>query len=151
MKELLLRNTQRDRPLDRARLTVAARRLIEDLLRLKNYALAVHFVSARRMEEMNRHYLGHEGSTDVITFDYRAGYSGGESEGADLAGEIFISVADAVSQGEKFRRPWEEEVLRYMVHGVLHLRGYDDLEPVARKKMKAAENRLLKKLLAPAN
>jgi probable rRNA maturation factor len=103
------------------------------------------------MEEMNRHYLGHEGSTDVITFDYRAGYSGGESEGADLAGEIFISVADAVSQGEKFCRPWEEEVLRYMVHGVLHLRGYDDLEPVARKKMKAAENRLLKKLLAPAN
>lgn len=151
MKELLLRNTQRDRPLDRAALKTAARTLLEELLRLESYELAIHFVSARRMAELNQRFLGHEGSTDVITFDYRSGYDSPETEATDLSGEIYISVADAVKQGSEFGRPWAEEVLRYIVHGVLHLQGYDDLNPVARREMKAAENKLLKKLLARLN
>lgn len=147
MKELLLRNTQRDRPLDRAELARAARLLLEELLGLRSYRLAVHFVSAPRMAAINQEFLGHAGSTDVISFDYREGYDD-ESARAELAGEIFISVADAVRQAAEFRRPWEEELLRYLVHGVLHLQGHDDVLPPARRKMKAAENRLLKRLTA---
>jgi probable rRNA maturation factor len=116
---------------------------LEDLLKLESYELAFHFIPPGRMATINQQYLDHEGSTDVITFDYREGYG---SE-ASLAGEIFISIADAVAQAKTFQRPWEEEVVRYMVHGVLHLRGYNDLEPAARRKMKATENRLLGKLM----
>lgn len=148
MKELLLRNSQRARALDRPALERAARVLLDELLGLGSYQVAIHFVTAGRMAEMNWRFLSHEGSTDVITFDYRQGYgeAGSASEALDLAGEIFISVADAVAQGKAFQRPWEEELIRYMVHGVLHLRGYDDLETAPRRKMKAVENRLVKKL-----
>lgn len=143
MKQLLLRNTQRDRKLRIDALRRATTLLLEDLLALESYELAIHFVPAAKMTRVNKQFLDHEGSTDVITFDYRDGYG----TDADLAGEIFISVADAVIQSRQFARPWQEEVIRYIVHGVLHLRGYDDLEPAARRKMKSAENRLLKNVM----
>ena len=143
MKQLHLRNSQRVRKLPIDSLRRAALTLLESLLKLDSYDLAFHFIPPRRMAALNRQFLNHEGSTDVITFDYREGY-GAE---ADCAGEIFISVADAVAQSGEFHRPWQEEILRYMVHGVLHLRGYDDLEPAARRTMKAAENRLLKRVV----
>ena len=62
--------------------------LLEDELSLVRYELGIHFVSTKRMGEINWEYLQHEGSTDVISFDYREGYSPGtaEFEGLDLAG-----------------------------------------------------------------
>jgi rRNA maturation RNase YbeY len=65
---------------------------------------------------------------------------------APLLGEIFISIDDAVSQARQFRSTWESELVRYLVHGTLHLRGYDDLQPALRRTMKREENRLLKEL-----
>jgi probable rRNA maturation factor len=145
MKQLRLRNTQRVRQLDLQLLRRATVALLDELLRLPRYELAVHFIPVRRMAAMNQQFLDHEGSTDVITFDYREGY-GRDSENDGLSGEIFISVADAVAQSDIFKRPWDEELLRYIVHGVLHLQGFDDRAPSERKRMKAAENRLLKNL-----
>jgi probable rRNA maturation factor len=60
-----------------------------------------------------------------------------------LFGEIFISVDDAVAQARQFRTTWPAELVRYVIHGILHLRGYDDLTPAARRTMKKEENRLL--------
>jgi probable rRNA maturation factor len=65
-----------------------------------------------------------------------------------LCGEIFICVDEAVLQARRFRTSWPSEVVRYLVHGVLHLRGYDDLQPAARRRMKRQENRLLRALAA---
>ena len=70
----------------------------------------------------------------VITFDH-----GSTIE--RVHGECFISVADAVDQAQAFRTTWTEEVVRYVIHGILHLRGYDDLEPALRRSMKREENR----------
>lgn len=120
--------------------------LLEELLRLQRYQLAIHLVSPARMAKVNRQFLDHEGSTDVISFDYRDGYEEGGEEPLDLAGEIFISVADANKQAQEFRTDWQEETVRYVVHGTLHLLGYDDLEPAKRKIMKREENRLVKAL-----
>ena len=53
-----------------------------------------------------------------------------------MAGEIFVCVPEALAQASRFGAAWQEELVRYIVHGVLHLRGYDDLQPVARRKMK---------------
>jgi probable rRNA maturation factor len=146
MKQLHLRNAQRTRRLRIDFLRRAALVLLDDLLHLFSYELAVHFISAHRMAVMNQQFLQHQGSTDVITFDYRDGYEI-EGENKELSGEIFISIPDAIAQATAFARPWEEEVIRYIVHGVLHLRGYDDTTTVERRKMKTAENRLLKNIL----
>ena len=96
---------------------------------------------------MNWQVLQHEGSTDVITFDYgeeQSAVSGQRSAG--LHGEGFICVADAVQQALEFKTSWQSEVVRYAVHAVLHLRGYDDLQPAKRRVMKREENRLMREL-----
>lgn len=129
---LVLGNRQKDRPLPLRTL----RTIILDLLEAMGLGaeLGFHFVSAGEMARVNWRFLRHEGSTDVITFDH------GSSPGR-LHGECFICVADAVAQAREFGTTWSEEVVRYVIHGILHLRGYDDLEPSARRAMKREENR----------
>jgi probable rRNA maturation factor len=63
-----------------------------------------------------------------------------------LHGELFICLDDAVAQAREFRTTWQAELARYVIHGVLHLRGFDDTTPAARRKMKRAENALLRGL-----
>jgi len=102
--------------------------------------LGINFVSAKRSAEVNWQFLQHEGPTDIITFDY-----GSTLE--RLFGEMFICVPEAVRQAAEFGTTWEAELLRYVIHGILHLRGYDDLEPTKRRVMKREENRLVRKLV----
>ena len=146
MRELQLRNRQRAQGINIKFLREVTRALIEEELKLRSYELGVLFVAPAKMAEINWEFLQHEGSTDVITFDYREGYE--ERAELDLAGEIYISVADAQKQAEEFSTMWQEELVRYVVHGVLHLRGFDDLEPTKRKIMKREENRWVRRLSA---
>jgi len=129
---LLLRNRQKDRPV----CLRALRRRVLDLLAAMGLGaeLGVHLVGPREMARVNEAFLGHEGSTDVITFDH------GSTAGR-LHGECFISVADAVAQAGDFGTSWDAEVVRYVIHAILHLRGFDDLDPAARRVMKRQENR----------
>jgi rRNA maturation RNase YbeY len=99
--------------------------------------LGIHLVSERAMAQVNWDFLRHEGSTDIITFDHG-------STAKHLHGELFISVADAVKHAAEFGTTWDKELVRYVIHGLLHLRGYDDLEPAKRRVMKREENRLVK-------
>ncbi len=103
--------------------------------------LGVYFIQAADMARLNEQFLGHAGSTDVLTFDYAAG-----AEPGGRRGEIFISVDDAVASAPRFRATWQLELARYLVHGLLHLRGYDDRRPAARREMKKEEDRVLKAL-----
>ena len=144
MKELHLRNRQRDRKLATRFLRRVTVHLLEKQLGLASYELVVNLISASEMAEINHQFLQHEGSTDVITFDYLQGYEENlGSEPLDMAGEIYISVADAVEQSAEFGTRWTEELVRYIVHGALHLRGYDDLKPALRKVMKREEEKQL--------
>ena len=61
----------------------------------------------------------------------------------EIHGEIFICVDEAVLQARKFGTSWQSEIVRYIVHGVLHLLGFDDSSAGARHKMKREENRRL--------
>jgi len=126
-----------------------ARTLLEEELELTSYQLAIHLVTAGKMAQVNGQFLQHSGSTDVITFDYRDGYAEmAEQKAAELTGEIYISITDAISQAREFSTKWQEEVVRYAIHGVLHLRGYDDLASAKRAIMKREENRLLRRIAA---
>jgi rRNA maturation RNase YbeY len=63
-----------------------------------------------------------------------------------LHGEIFVCLDEAVSQARLFRTTWQSELVRYVVHGVLHLLGYDDTASRSRQKMKEAEDALVRQL-----
>ncbi len=139
--ELFLRNRQRTRSVDLRQLRRMLRDLLSRLLELENFDLAVHIVNAQEMTRLNETYLQHAGSTDVITFDY----SGAGATGP-LVGEIFVCVDEALIQARRFRTTWPAELARYIIHGVLHLLGQDDLQPAARRRMKKEEGRLLKEL-----
>ena len=97
----------------------------------------ITFVTNRRMAELNRRHLGHTGATDVISFPLDS----------DLLGELVISAEYAVSEAAKRKIPVEEELLRYVAHGILHLLGYDDHRPADRERMWARQERELRKIL----
>jgi rRNA maturation RNase YbeY len=61
-------------------------------------------------------------------------------------GDVFICVDVAVEQAREFRTTWQEELARYIVHALLHLCGHDDLAAAPRRRMKQAENRLVRQL-----
>lgn len=103
--------------------------------------LGVHLVGQAEMARVNWEFLQHEGSTDVITFDHG-------STADRLHGEVFVSVPDAVLQAQDWSTAWQEELGRYIIHGLLHLQGEDDLAPGPRRRMKQRENRLVRLVAA---
>jgi len=106
------------------------------------FDLGIYLVAAAEMTRLNEGFLKHQGSTDVITFDY--------SDKMERAGcaEIFVCLDEALAQARRFRTTWEAELVRYILHGLLHLCGFDDSRASARRKMKREENRLLRKIAA---
>ncbi len=139
--DLRVFNRQRARAVDARQLRRVIRSLLEETMGLKGFDLAVHLVGARAMAKLNETHLGHKGVTDVITLDYGVnGATGGP------AGEIMVCVDEAVAQGRRFRAPWQAELMRYIIHGVLHLGGHDDRNARARRRMKRVETRRLKEL-----
>jgi probable rRNA maturation factor len=141
MKVLRLRNLQRSHPPYSAWLRRAAITLVEEHLKWDDYDLGIYLVTPGRIRKLNEQYLRHEGDTDVISFPY-------STNAADIrAGEIFICVEVALRHARRYRVSMPVELLRYVVHGLLHLEGYDDIHPAERRRMKHIENRLLRALL----
>ena len=113
------------------------------------------------MTRLNETFLRHKGSTDVITFDYAEQVDQASRLSSPrpqlalpgqarrlsclLHGEIFVCLDEAVSQARRFHTTWQSELVRYVVHGVLHLLGYDDRDSRARRRMKAAEDALVRR------
>ena len=123
-------NRQRSHPVDLARLRQLAGIVAADF-----QSLSIVLVGDPAMARFNRQYHATAGTTDVLSFDYGAGH-----------GELIISVPQAVAQARQFRTTPSRELALYVVHGILHLQGYDDLQPAPRRRMRAAECRWLRKL-----
>ena len=104
--------------------------------------ISIQFLSPDRMAKINQNFLQHEGPTDVITFNL------GEDASSFLMGEILICPEVAARQSEEFNTSWYEETIRYVLHGLLHLKGFDDLEPEKRRIMKRHENQWMQKTQA---
>jgi rRNA maturation RNase YbeY len=99
--------------------------------------IAVVFCSDEYLLHLNRLHLKHDYYTDIITFDY--------TEGALLGGDLFISIDTVRANAEHYRQPFEDELHRVILHGVLHLCGYLDITSIQRKRMRSRENRYLAK------
>ncbi len=82
--------------------------------------------------EMNINYLKHDTFTDIITFDY--------SEENSVSGDLFISIERVRENAKKFSGRVENELHRVIIHGILHLCGYDDKTDEEKGKMRQKEN-----------
>lgn len=96
------------------------------------------FVNDEKILEVNNQFLGHDYYTDIITFDY--------CEGKTISGDIYISVDTVFTNADKYGRPYDEELHRVIIHGILHLCGINDKGPGEREIMEAAENKALEML-----
>lgn len=133
-RELGIANRQRTKRLNIPKIRELAEWIVKAL---DHVELGFHFVSAKKMARVHEEYMNVPGSTDVITFDH------GSKPPDEIHGEIFICVDDAISQAKEFGTTWQSEIARYMIHGILHLEGFDDIDPQERKAMKWTEDKLL--------
>ncbi len=93
------------------------------------------FCDDSRIIEVNNEFLGHDYFTDIITFDY--------SSPKRISGDMYISLDTVLSNSSKFHTSYEKELLRVIVHGVLHLCGINDKGPGERAVMEKHEERAL--------
>lgn len=97
--------------------------------------LAYIFCSDEKILEVNNEYLQHDYYTDIITFDY--------SEDVTISGDMFISLDTVKTNSEQFETDYHEELLRVIIHGVLHLCGFGDKTDEEENKMRELENKAL--------
>ena len=93
------------------------------------------FCDDEHILQVNQEYLGHDYYTDIITFDY--------NEGDILNGDLVISLDTVRTNAQKFRKEYDEELHRVIIHGILHLCGIIDKGPGEREMMEQAENKAL--------
>jgi len=96
-------------------------------------SISILFISDDEIIEVNKKYLDHNVTTDVITFPL--------SENSDpIEGEIYISIDTTRRNSEEFGVSHKSELLRVAIHGALHLSGYDDSTSILKSKMKEKED-----------
>ena len=102
--------------------------------------VAYIFCDDEKILEVNRQYLNHDYYTDIITFDY--------CEDDTISGDLFISLDTVRSNAEAQGTPYDEELHRVIIHGILHLCGINDKGLGERAIMEAAENKALQARVA---
>jgi probable rRNA maturation factor len=137
LPEITVRNLQRTVQIDAAALQEFAHLALQlcfriprnEPTRLKRLRkIFVLLISNRRMARLHRQFLGKVGPTDVLTFEH---------------GEIFISAEMARDQARSFRSSLGQELRLYVVHGLLHLHGFDDRDQVEARRMARMERQIL--------
>ena len=94
--------------------------------------LFFNFCSDESLSKINKEFLNHDTLTDVITFDY--------STLNEISGEIFISIDRVRENASEFQQSFEVEIRRVMIHGLLHLCGYNDKTTKEKSLMSEREN-----------
>jgi probable rRNA maturation factor len=123
------------------RLKIDARRLAEitegalELVHDRTTQLGIVLVDDAAIARLNTQYHDTPGPTDILSFDYGAG-----------EGELIISVEHAITQARRFHTTPARELTLYVVHGILHLHGYDDRTPRECRRMRMAERKLMSQL-----
>jgi probable rRNA maturation factor len=137
--KITVRNLQRKAPIHAIDLEKFARKALERCLRLprkkptdlsEQREISVLIVSDRKIASLHRRFMNESGPTDVITFQH---------------GEIFISAETARRNARRFGNSPERELCLCLVHGLLHLHGFDDRDKTSARKMEIAQRRILTK------
>ena len=94
-----------------------------------------HFVSETKIQQVNNDHLKHNFVTDVITFDY--------SDDKTISAEAFVCPEEVLKNAKKYNQTAENEVVRVLLHAVLHVLGYDDKSKESRQEMRKQEDHFL--------
>jgi len=113
--------------------------IFEEIYNCSIDSLSISFINDEEMIKLNKQYLHHQGSTDVITFTY-------ENKKDALDGEIIVCVEEAKRQSKKYRVKLDNELRRLIFHGLLHMIGMDDQTDDDKLLMTDHENNLLENL-----
>lgn len=109
-------------------------------LRVRRYDLSLAVLDDAGLAELNRRYRNRRGPTDVLAFDLR------EDRSRTLEGQIVLSAETARRQARQRRISAKTELMLYLIHGILHLAGFDDTTPQAARQMHRQEQQLLQAL-----
>lgn len=115
-------------------------KIIEDY-NLDNEYTNVIFMTDDALLEINKEYLRHDYYTDIITFNY-------SEDASVLEAELYISIDRVQDNAKQFGISFQEELYRIVIHGFLHLAGFEDKDLTEKEKMQIAENEYLN-LLVP--
>ena len=159
--DIIIENLQTKIPLN----TAQARKIIQKIIneeRLLVTQLSCNFVSRQRIKQLNKRFLKREYATDVLAFDFSDQWSvvSGQKKAKSnqplttehlplttrISGDIIISVDAAVAQAQEYGTSIAYELTLYIVHGLLHLLGYDDHAPKDIQKMRRKEIQVMKYL-----
>jgi probable rRNA maturation factor len=121
---------------------VAIRNIARAALRDMLGCYSVVFVDDRQMREVNQKYLGRADTTDVIAFPFKEAPLTKD----DCAGEIIVSAELAAAEARRRETGVEAELALYVVHGALHLAGFDDTSPRKAAEMHQREKEILAEL-----
>lgn len=128
---------------DKARLVDIARRVLEGE-GVAPIELGVVITDDETVRELNRRYAGIDEPTDVLSFSLREGEKFvAAADGIARLGEVVISFPTAARQAAERGRALAAEIAHLLVHGVLHLLGYDHAEPEEARRMREREEALL--------
>jgi probable rRNA maturation factor len=139
MYEIDIHNAQDRLPIDEAFLQQVVRRTLAEE-RVAEAVISVAVVDNAAIHELNRTYLDHDYETDVLSFLLE---SEPTEAGIRLEGEVVVSAEMAVETAAEFDWTPHDELVLYLVHGLLHLTGYDDRDPAARQRMRDRERAIL--------
>ena len=132
-REILVADLRRAVRIDAGSLERLALRVLRRE-KMRAGGLSIAFVNRAKMRRINRTFLRHDFDTDVLAFPMEG----------ELVGEIVISTDFARKQARERRIPVHEEIARYLVHGILHLAGYDDHAPKSKAAMWKRQESYLK-------
>ncbi|MCX6355654.1 MAG: rRNA maturation RNase YbeY [Candidatus Aureabacteria bacterium] len=108
--------------------------------------LSVLFLGARGMRHLNRCYRNHDTETDVLAFPL-ARQRGCRTAASCMLGDVVVSVDEAQRNARRFGTTTDRELLLYLIHGILHLWGFDDTHARARATMHERQETMLRAML----
>jgi probable rRNA maturation factor len=136
MIDVLVAQEQDRHAVDEQRLIAAAREVVQSG-GYREGEISIAVVDDPQMHELNRRHLNHDYPTDVLSFVF-------EADDGRLEGEIIVSADYASREAERFGWSTMDELLLYVIHGSLHLIGYDDQTPEAKAEMREQEIKYLR-------
>lgn len=125
---------------------ISIKKIVKIVLKEENVKkafLTIVLAQDAMIRRLNKKYLSRDLSTDVLSFDLMHPFS----SKSGLVGDVVVCVDTAAAVAKKIKVTFEEELIRYIVHGILHLIGYDDSSPKEKKKMWKRQEFLVKKII----
>ena len=131
MAKIAIANQQEAVAIDRAKLRDLVRTVLEGE-NVADYEISLAFVDNNTIHRLNKQFLDHDEPTDVLTFPLS------EPNAKKLAGELVLGAEVALDQANERGHDVQVELSLYVIHGLLHLCGFDDKDPASTRKMRLA-------------